>query len=300
MLVWHSRSDHTVPPAFTEETRHEAEAQCPVDAHPGRRARTGAAACDRGEGGERHRSRRGKSLRAAKSVCAAIRRDERADEFRQSLRAAEPLRTAEVSLSPRRRARAGYAAAAQIAAWAQAGTSAPARLPGTAEGFAEWAQYPRPEALDPVSGWRFFYHAHAVRERLRAEHGHFHVFAPGPDGRGSFTHLIGISVDVQGLPIRLFTTNRWVTDESWQPAAAIERHAVRPRLAGASPGDVSRWLEHLVVLFAPDIVALLRARDARMGPGIVPGDRRLEDRRLRIPSQKRVSLAGALRRLAAT
>ncbi len=172
-------------------------------------------------------------------------------------------------------------------------------MPGTAEGFAEWAQYPRPEALDPVSGWRFFYHAHPVRERLRAEHGHFHIFTPGPADGAGFTHLIGISVDVHGLPIRLFTTNRWVTDEAWQPAAAIERRASRPRLAGASPGDVARWLENLVVLFAPDIVALLRARDARMGQGIVPGDRRFEDRRLRIPSQKRVSLAGTLRRLAA-
>ncbi|WP_408857826.1 DUF6969 family protein [Acidiphilium sp.] len=230
---------------------------------------------------------------------AAIRRDERADEFGQPLRSAEPLRAAEIGVSRRRRARAGYAAAAQIAAWARAGTSAPARLPGTAEGFAEWAQYPQPEALDPVSGWRFFYHAHAVRERLRAEHGHFHIFTPGPAGGMGFTHLIGISVDVQGLPIRLFTTNRWVTDEAWQPAAAIGRRVLRPRLAGASPGDVACWLENLVVLFAPDIVALLYARDARMGSGIGPGDRRFEDRRLRIPSQTRVSLAAALRRLAA-
>ncbi|WP_408863352.1 DUF6969 family protein [Acidiphilium acidophilum] len=209
----------------------------------------------------------------------------------------EPLCPAEVSLSPQRRLRAGYDVAAQIATWAQIGASAPARLPGAVHGFVECAQYPPDKGIDLDSGWRFFYHSHVARERLRAEHGHFHVFVPGTGDRTQHTHLIGISLNVHGLPIRLFTTNRWVTDEAWQPALALEPYVWSPSLAGFDPPDVGLWLENLVVLFAPDIVVLLHARDARLGPGIATGNPRLDDRRLRIPSQKRVSLLTALRRL---
>ncbi len=34
-------------------------------------------------------------------------------------------------------------------------------------------------------------------------------------------HLIGISTDASGKLIRLFTTNRWVTDEVWYGADAV-------------------------------------------------------------------------------
>lgn len=183
----------------------------------------------------------------------------------------------------------------QIAAWAEGGASGPSRLLGPTGEFVEWAHYPQPDAISPVTGWRFYYHAHAARQRLGGEHGHFHVFVPPPRGKamaGRFSHLVGISVDARGLPLRLFTTNRWVTDEVWQAAGALERQLRRPGLRGAEPADVARWLDDLLVLFADDIVSLLRARDRRMmGPAAAIDPRRLEDHRLRLPSQRRVSLA---------
>ena len=190
----------------------------------------------------------------------------------------------------------------QIAAWAQRGDSAPARLLEPGSEFVEWAHYPQPDAVAPGSGWRFYYHAHAARQRLAGEHGHFHIFVPPPAdteamAANRYSHLVGISVDARGLPLRLFTTNRWVTDETWQDAASLERHLRRPGLHEADPSDVALWLDNLLVLFADEIAALLEARDRRLADGVGGLDRRrLEDHRLRIPSQCRVNLA---RRVAA-
>jgi hypothetical protein len=184
----------------------------------------------------------------------------------------------------------------QIAAWAALGQSAPARLLGAAQGFVEWAHYPQPDALDPRSGWRFYYHAHPAQQRLRDEHGHFHIFVPGPgdkitDPAQDFSHLIGLSVSEKGLPLRLFTVNRWVTGEVWQPAAALEAYLDKPELQHAAPQDVALWLENLLILFGAEIKALIRARDARLGENPA---RKFEDHRLRLPSQARIDLARKL------
>lgn len=192
----------------------------------------------------------------------------------------------------------------QIADWAAQGLSAPARLLGGARGFVEWAHYPQPDAVDPQSGWKFYYHAHAASQRPQAEHGHFHIFVPAPapaaDGAAAFSHLIGLSVDARGLPLRWFTTNRWVTAEVWQPAGTLDRFLDSPRLSAAEPHDVAQWLQDLLLLFRGDISALLQARDARIATP--PGRGRLaamsrprfDDHRLRIVSQRRADLARRL------
>jgi len=189
---------------------------------------------------------------------------------------------------------------AQIAAWASEQSSAPARLLNGTQGFVEWVHYPQAEAIDPHSGWRFYYHAHPPAQRLNSEHGHFHVFAPPPTVHGatvsaSVSHLVAISVTARGLPLRLFTTNRWVTDEIWQPADRLAKFVSAPSLHGAEPHDVGRWLDNLIILFAEEIVLLLRARDARIAASRSRAP--FEDRRLRIPSQRRIDLTRRLRKL---
>ncbi|MDE8342205.1 MAG: hypothetical protein POG24_00100 [Acidocella sp.] len=179
----------------------------------------------------------------------------------------------------------------QVAAWAAVGQSAPSRLLGGAQGFVEWAHYPQPDSVDPQSGWRFYYHAHPPEQRMESEHGHFHVFIPAPDEQ--FSHLIGISVSNRGFPIRLFTTNRWVTGELWQPAEKLEDFLENPELTHAPPQDVAKWLEQIIVLFKPEIRNLIRARDARMARA---GPHKLDDHRLRMPSQLRINLMRKLSR----
>ncbi len=176
----------------------------------------------------------------------------------------------------------------QIAAWAAAKQCAPARLLAGEGGFVEWAHYPHQDATDPVSGWRFYYHTHNQTQRPRAEHGQFHIFVPAPGGQ--FSHLIALSVDEKGLPLRLFTTNRWVTGECWQPAAALIAQLAEPALGHAAPRDVGQWLAALLRLYHDEIAALLHARDARLGNAPA----RLEDRRLRLPSRRRITLAHKL------
>ncbi len=191
----------------------------------------------------------------------------------------------------------------QIAKWAAQGQSAPARVIGEAQPFREWTHYPQPEAIDKSSGWRFYYHAHPRNQRLSAEHGHFHIFVPGPEISDRppelrYSHLIGLSVDPKGLPLRLFTTNCWVTDDIWQAAEALTPWLDKPALHHAAPRDVGMWIENLLVLYRDEIATLLRDRDRRMGK-LVAGLRksRLDDRRLRYPSQTAINLAQKLRSL---
>lgn len=155
-----------------------------------------------------------------------------------------------------------------------------------------WRQYAAAEgpAVRP-GGWFFYYHSHG--RGARGEHGHFHVFAELPRTRGQrapdFAHLVGIGVDARGLPLRLFTTNRWVTGEAWRDAPAMTALFARIVAARTQASDpLERWLHDVLALFAPQVRLLLAHRDrrvaARGGAGV------FEDRRMHVLSCCRVSL----------
>lgn len=169
-----------------------------------------------------------------------------------------------------------------------------------------WAHYPSDDAIDPVSGARWYYHIHAPGERAPEEHGHFHLFLPKAafrsvrpmarppaDGvaRAGVVHIAGLAVDRSGLPISLFTTNRWVTDEWLYPAPAIMARLERYRMV-AAPGDalVNRWLEAAVGALRPEIGDLLSARDARLAAFSAAAASVYEDRALEIASEQPVDL----------
>jgi hypothetical protein len=191
-------------------------------------------------------------------------------------------------------------AAAEVLAvqwhYASQGRSLAAAALAGAREFVEWAHHPRDDHVDAASGVRFYYHAHPAAERAPHEHGHFHLFVPAPGEAGAISHLIAISLDAQGLPLRLFTTNRWVTGETWQDAAALS--ALLPHFALRSGGrlaPVARWLAGMVRLYDDAIAGLLRERDSRL----VAGESAFEDRSLHIASQRSVSLPDRLARLPA-
>lgn len=136
----------------------------------------------------------------------------------------------------------------------------------------------------------YYYHCHDARETPRDEHGHFHVFARNADG--SHTHLVGLGVDASGWPMRLFTTNRWVTDEAWASAPDVLVLADRVVRSHRPADALGRWLFAQLDLFRPQIEVLLRRRDARLR-ALRRGrarERLFEDRRVRVLSQCRVSL----------
>jgi len=130
--------------------------------------------------------------------------------------------------------------------------------------FFEWDHYPAGDLCDPVSGAQYFYHAHSAAERRAGEHGHFHCFVRVAD-TGLLHHLVAVAMDDRGRPTRLFTVNRWVTDDSWIDATAAIRLLDRFQLDAPKPSRwVNRWLQALLRLFRPEIETLLRRRDERL------------------------------------
>ena len=112
-------------------------------------------------------------------------------------------------------------------------------------------------------------------------------------------------MDRFGEPIGLFTTNRWVTGESWFRAADVEDLLERFRIDHAWPSwPLNRWLSAILVLFRPTIRTLLRERDAAVEAWRARHPERdaFEDRELEITSQRTVAvddqIAAIERRLA--
>lgn len=175
-------------------------------------------------------------------------------------------------------------------AYAARGTHlATAALAG-ASTFVEWAHYPERDCVDALNRSEFYYHAHAAAGRAAGEHGHFHVFSRLDDG--GFCHLAGISLDQQGLATRLFTTNQWVTGESWLPTSAMR--PLLDRFALRRPGrlaPVARWIEAMLRLYRLLILELMTERDdwlAQAGPG--GREACLADRGTHIVTQRPISL----------
>ena len=146
--------------------------------------------------------------------------------------------------------------------------------------FYEWDHYPDGDVFDHASHSQYYYHAHRPDS---GEHGHFHLFRrgdafpadhpmaendsdePWPTGEDSYCHLIAISMDAQGFPTHLFTTNRWVTGENWFDAAGTIRMLDGYEIDHAWPSwPTNRWITAMPVLFRPQIEFLLRKRDAKI------------------------------------
>jgi hypothetical protein len=158
----------------------------------------------------------------------------------------------------------------------------------------DWRHYPAGDGYDPVSHAQYFFHRHSRQEAPEAagEAGHFHLFlraegmpdeiqplllpeaaiakehlppqaAPSKRGaRDEVSHLIAVAIDAEGEPVRLFTTNRWVTGETWYRAEDLIHMLDRFTLVAAEPASlVNDWLGALVRLYQPEIAMLVRKRD---------------------------------------
>jgi hypothetical protein len=187
------------------------------------------------------------------------------------------------------------------------------------DGFYVLDHYPKGDVFDPESHAQWYYHAHAKAERP-GEHGHFHTFLRGggmPEGiapaalpdlqpkaarNDLVCHLIAISMDQSGWPTGLFTTNRWVTAETWYAAHDASVLLDRFDLHLNKPcWSVNRWLSAMLRLFRPQIEALLQQRDERLRAWqrAHPGVNAYEDRRLEVTSQLPISVEAQVALLAA-
>lgn len=180
--------------------------------------------------------------------------------------------------------------------------------------FVKLAHYPKGDVYDRDSHSQYYYHAHRD-----GEHGHFHCFlrAAGmprgvapvsaaathdwPKGDKALAHLVAISMDRFGVPLRMFTTNQWVTGETWYPAADMLRMIDRFSVDHAFPSwPTNLWLTAMFGLFRPQIAALITARDTALHAhaATVKGDP-FEDRGLETITECPISIDAQMTAIAA-
>ena len=185
--------------------------------------------------------------------------------------------------------------------------------------FYEWNHYPDGDIYDFETHSQYYYHAHPTEERS-GEHGHFHTFlrpdgmprgitpAPVPDFKmpededDALSHLAAISMDPKGLPVRLFTTNRWVTGEVWYTAKDVSRLLNYFDIDLAHPSwPVNRWITGMITLFRPQIRELVAMRDETIAAWQEkhPDDAVYEDRNLEVTSEMEVDIDGQIQAVAA-
>jgi len=117
-------------------------------------------------------------------------------------------------------------------------------------------------------------------------------------------HLVAIAMDAAGKPLRFFTTNRWVTGETWYPATDVAAMLDRFVIAPAPPApQVNRWVTAMIGLYKPQLAELVAKRDA----AVMDWRRRrrakvhvFEDRRLEITSALEIDLERQIELVAAT
>jgi hypothetical protein len=89
--------------------------------------------------------------------------------------------------------------------------------------------------------------------------------------------------------------NRWVTGETWYRAEDVCELIDRFEIDHAQPSwPTNRWITAMVRLFWPQVMTLVRARDATIAAWqrANSGADVLEDRRLEITSQVDISIDG--------
>jgi len=148
------------------------------------------------------------------------------------------------------------------------------------DGATFWTHYPKNDARDKFCKARWYYHVHAPGNRDEDEHGHFHLFLhrtqlpeglepkvwppQGEDARAHVTHLIGLSIDTNGIPRSWFTVNRFVTNEFLYPADVMIEHLPDFDVDHTKEDDlVNRFVTAMVALYREEIAELLRERDTR-------------------------------------
>lgn len=132
----------------------------------------------------------------------------------------------------------------------------------------QWAHYPDDDVICGDGVFQYFYHSHSPEDRgPTAEHGHFHLFARDRvqhPSAGEAIALLCISLNPTGVPIGLFTVNRWVTGGQLLSAAA-SMVLLKRFVALAHPsGSIGQWMSALLDMYEGDIDELLHQRDRQL------------------------------------
>ena len=181
--------------------------------------------------------------------------------------------------------------------------------------YTEWQHYPPGDIHDSASHSQYYYHAH--RE---GEHGHFHIFlrkkgmpkgctparlpasVERPLGKDAISHIIAISMDKWGYPIRLFTGNRWLVNDTWYKPKDVAEMIDRFDIDHAWPcWATNRWVGAMLRLFRSQIEWLVAERDeaVRVWQAGHPDSVAYEDHDLDITSTLNISVEDQIQRVRA-
>lgn len=182
----------------------------------------------------------------------------------------------------------------------------------------QWAHYPQDDAIDPSSGYQWFYHSHSPEDRPDAtEHGHIHLFAQkllwgrrprssserafaelcgNPPANPPTRHLLSIGFSAKGLPISLFTVNSWVTGDLMLGTNLTLELLSSMTLDTGHP-EVDATIESVVRLCTPELRALMQRRDNALRSHPAPG--KLQDETLELLSEVHIDLDARLAALLA-
>ena len=176
--------------------------------------------------------------------------------------------------------------------------------------FVEFEHYPENDVYDPETHAQYYFHAHPQARGEWNDYGHFHTFlrpkgwvreippaAPGTEPTTEVNdpvcHLVAISMGPQGRPVRLFTTNRWVTAETGCAARELIGMLDRFVVDLAKPSwPLNRWISAMIRLYREEIVKLMHERDATFAEWQITHPERdvFEDRALEVTSAMTIDL----------
>lgn len=151
-------------------------------------------------------------------------------------------------------------------------------------------KYPAEHLQFKGTGWRAYYHTHAnnpdINHLFEKEHGHFHIFVSDEDSQ-NWSHLVALSMDEYGQPLRWFMLNHWVTGETWCDAGVFNK--ILDQIPYREQETlVEVWLLALVSLYQSEIKDLLQERD--QAPGINSNEALRQDRTLYLLAEKNIDI----------
>lgn len=175
----------------------------------------------------------------------------------------------------------------------------------------QWEHYPCDDAISHDRRFQWYYHSHSPADRPESkEHGHFHLFArtecagghiasrseqtfldglAAADSEATTRHLLCIGLSPLGVPISLFTVNRWVTGDLLLSSASSLGLLESMELNTGYP-VIDAVLMALTQLYRPDIRVLMRRRDAVLRARAAEGPRTLDDIRVEVLSELSIDI----------
>ena len=154
----------------------------------------------------------------------------------------------------------------------------------------EEVKYPKGHLHFNGSGWRAYYHCHAnqsdIHHLFAAEHGHFHFFICSDEASDTWSHLVALSMDALGQPLRWFMVNHWVTGETWLPANQLTT-LIQNIPYQKQESLLEEWLLCMLEIYKTEISGLLLKREQH--PGIQDAQQR-QNRDIYLLAEEKIDL----------